>query len=107
MSGGSVHPVNHGEMARAIHPEGAIKNATPMAIAACGVDNTGATNPPMRRAHEHPWAMAHTATASTRDTSVAAKPVDRLVITLVVMPGYAMSRRQGSSPNVLPPIAGK
>src|SRR6266542_1805769 len=107
MSGGSVHPVNHGEIARAIHPEGAIKKATPIAIAACGVDSTGATNPPIRRAHERPCATPQNAMASMSEIIVAAAPVDRLVITLVVMPGEAMSRRHGSRLNVAPPIAGR
>ena len=47
-SGGSDQPVNHGESARAIHPEGAIRNATPIAIAACGVARIGATTAPAR-----------------------------------------------------------
>ena len=34
MSGGRSHPVSPGEIARAIHPEGAIRNAIPIAIAA-------------------------------------------------------------------------
>ena len=70
MSGGSVHPVNHGDMARAIHPEGEIKKATPIAMAACGVDNNGATNPPMRRDHERSCATPQNAMASASEIIV-------------------------------------
>src|SRR5438067_7470513 len=87
VSGGSGQPVNHGEIARAIQPDGAMRNTTPIAIAACGIASTGATKRPRRRAHERPCATPQKATAKQSDRIVAAKPVDTLVTMLVAMPG--------------------
>ena len=50
-SGGNVHPVSHGDNARAIQPDGAIRNARPSAMAECGVDRIGASHAPSRRVH--------------------------------------------------------
>ena len=106
-SGGSVQPVSHGDSARAIHPDGAIRNATPIAIAACGVASTGANHVPARRAMALPCATAQKPTASATETTVAATPVTSVVASDVAKPGYAKSRRHGSSETVVPPIAGR
>jgi hypothetical protein len=72
MSGGESHPVAQGEIARAIHPEGAIKNASPKAAEAWGRASRGAkslSNRPMLRG-----SAPKISPTSAKDISVAPKP---------------------------------
>ncbi len=87
MSGGSDHPVSHGEIARTIHPDGATRKAKPIAIAECGVDRTGASQLPMRRVQGRPCASAQKPIASARASNAVAIPVTSVVVTLVRNPG--------------------
>ena len=98
-------------MARAIQPLGSKRKAKPMASAECGVASTGARAAPMRRSARL-WmrpssAKAQKATASTNESSVAAKPVNTVSVMLRAMPGCSNRLRHGDKLKSLPPMAGR
>ena len=106
-SGGSAQPVSQGESARAIHPEGAITNAMPIASAECGVARTGASHAPARRNHGRSCAHAQKPNASATEAKVAPSPDTSVTRRLVPNPGKATSSRHGVAESASPPIAGR
>ena len=92
---------------RAIHPDGAITNARPIANAECGVARIGASQAAARGPHARPAAHAQKPNASRAETIVAANPVVIVSSRLVANPGQAASSRHASSVKPPPPIAGR
>ena len=96
-SGGSVQPVSHGEIARTIHPDGAIRNARPIASAECGVARIGASQ---RADAPHPRPAVRPARRTRRRAPAPATRVDdageqRDRDAASRSPGYATSARHG------------
>ena len=75
MSGGRSQPVAHGDAIRAIHPDGAIRNARPKAAAACGTLRIGESA--RRRAINSrvPCQAAQIRATISNDDAVAISPV--------------------------------
>jgi len=64
MSGGRSQPVAQGETRRAIHPEGEIRKASPMARAACGAARNGVRTRLARRGLEERFRVDSAGTGS-------------------------------------------
>ena len=106
-SGGRSHPVSHGESARAIHPEGAIRKAMPKAAAACGTDRSGDSNRSNARKDRVPDHPAQTRATMPSDTAVAARPVVTDRRTAAPRPGQSNRARNGAGDGPSAPAAGR
>ena len=105
-SGGRSHPVSAGDRARAIQPEGAIRNARPKAAAACGTDRSGDSIRSIAPKARVPAQPAQMSTTSDSDSAVAAKPTPRLSAIARGSPGQAASASNAARLGRCPPSAG-
>ena len=105
-SGGRSQPVAQGEMARAIQPDGAIRNAMPKAAAACGTASRGESSRRTASKARVPCSDASTSITRPSERKVEARPVTTLRRVASVKPGQATRSRNAASPGSTAPMAG-
>ena len=105
-SGGRSQPVAQGDSARAIQPDGAIRNAMPKAAAACGTASSGESS--RRTASKAPVPCSDASTSTTRPSERTAEtsPVTTLRRAASMKPGQARRSRNAPKPGRSAPMAG-